>query len=158
MRDSHLPKCLYSKDRSSSLGGTFKSQSYRDAVLCHGSCSSWKSRRYKESFVSFHRDRLREWAPTTCSFDRWGHAMIVDPYGSIVAQCPDMQPYQPTFCMADIVSEKVRPTGVSYAASTSAGYFSAHSHAKGNATMESETDGHLSQCVTIMILSTSEST
>jgi predicted amidohydrolase len=34
----------------------------------------------------------------------WGHAMIVDPYGSIIAQCSDMQPYQPAFCLADIVS------------------------------------------------------
>jgi predicted amidohydrolase len=34
----------------------------------------------------------------------WGHAMIVDPYGSIVAQCTDLQPYSSTFCLADIVS------------------------------------------------------
>ncbi|TKY89631.1 hypothetical protein EX895_001416 [Sporisorium graminicola] len=32
----------------------------------------------------------------------WGHAMIVDPWGSIIAQCPDIQPYKPTFCLADI--------------------------------------------------------
>ncbi|EPQ31645.1 uncharacterized protein PFL1_00978 [Pseudozyma flocculosa PF-1] len=32
----------------------------------------------------------------------WGHAMVVDPWGSVVAQCPDIQPYQPTFCLADI--------------------------------------------------------
>ncbi|PWN93246.1 putative NIT2-nitrilase [Acaromyces ingoldii] len=32
----------------------------------------------------------------------WGHAMIVDPYGSVVAQTSDMQPYKPTFCLADI--------------------------------------------------------
>lgn len=30
--------------------------------------------------------------------------MIVDPYGSIVAQTSDMQPYKPAFCLADIVS------------------------------------------------------
>lgn len=30
--------------------------------------------------------------------------MIVDPYGSVVAQTSDMQPYKPTFCLADIVS------------------------------------------------------
>ena len=30
--------------------------------------------------------------------------MIVDPFGSIVAQCSDMQPYQPSFCLAEIVS------------------------------------------------------
>ncbi|PWN94667.1 putative NIT2-nitrilase [Tilletiopsis washingtonensis] len=32
----------------------------------------------------------------------YGHAMIVDPWGSVVAQCPDTQPYEPTFCVADI--------------------------------------------------------
>ncbi|KAN0061392.1 Carbon-nitrogen hydrolase [Thecaphora frezii] len=32
----------------------------------------------------------------------WGHAMIVDPWGSVIAQCPDIQPYKPTFCLADI--------------------------------------------------------
>ncbi|KAK0526357.1 Carbon-nitrogen hydrolase [Tilletia horrida] len=32
----------------------------------------------------------------------WGHAMIVDPWGSVVAQCSDMQPYEPTFCLADV--------------------------------------------------------
>ena len=32
----------------------------------------------------------------------WGHAMIVDPWGSVVAQCADIQPYRPTFCLADI--------------------------------------------------------
>ena len=41
----------------------------------------------------------------------WGHAMIVDPWGSIVAQCSDMPPFEPTFCLADITLpplEKVR--------------------------------------------------
>lgn len=37
----------------------------------------------------------------------WGHAMIVDPYGSIIAQCSDMQPYNPIFCMADIDLESL---------------------------------------------------
>ncbi|WFD06352.1 beta-ureidopropionase [Malassezia vespertilionis] len=32
----------------------------------------------------------------------WGHAMIVDPWGSIIAQCSDMTPYTPTFCVADV--------------------------------------------------------
>ncbi|WFD37988.1 beta-ureidopropionase [Malassezia japonica] len=32
----------------------------------------------------------------------WGHAMIVDPWGSVVAQCSDMPPFSPTFCLADI--------------------------------------------------------
>ncbi|CAD6884628.1 unnamed protein product [Tilletia controversa] len=32
----------------------------------------------------------------------WGHAMIVDPFGSVVAQCSDMQPYEPSFCLADV--------------------------------------------------------
>ncbi|PWN42692.1 putative NIT2-nitrilase [Ceraceosorus guamensis] len=32
----------------------------------------------------------------------YGHAMIVDPWGSIVAQCSDMQPYKPTLCFANI--------------------------------------------------------
>ncbi|KDN37024.1 putative NIT2-nitrilase [Tilletiaria anomala UBC 951] len=32
----------------------------------------------------------------------WGHAMAVDPYGSVIAQCSDMQPYQPSFCLANI--------------------------------------------------------
>jgi hypothetical protein len=30
--------------------------------------------------------------------------MIVDPWGSIVAQCGDIQPYKPSFALADIVS------------------------------------------------------
>ncbi len=34
----------------------------------------------------------------------WGHAMIVDPYGSVIAQCSDMQPYEPRFALAEIVS------------------------------------------------------
>ncbi|WFD47512.1 beta-ureidopropionase [Malassezia furfur] len=32
----------------------------------------------------------------------WGHAMIVDPWGTVVAQCSDMPPFAPTFCVADI--------------------------------------------------------
>ncbi|KAL9935053.1 hypothetical protein V8E36_006129 [Tilletia maclaganii] len=32
----------------------------------------------------------------------WGHAMIVDPYGGVVAQCSDLQPYEPEFCLADV--------------------------------------------------------
>ncbi|EST04572.1 Carbon-nitrogen hydrolase [Kalmanozyma brasiliensis GHG001] len=40
----------------------------------------------------------------------WGHAMIVDPWGSVVAQCPDIQPYKPTFCMADIDLEALENT------------------------------------------------
>lgn len=32
----------------------------------------------------------------------WGHAMIVDPWGSVIAQVPDIQPYKPTFALADI--------------------------------------------------------
>ncbi|PWY97212.1 putative NIT2-nitrilase [Testicularia cyperi] len=40
----------------------------------------------------------------------WGHAMIVDPWGSIVAQCPDIQPYKPTFCLADIDLESLENT------------------------------------------------
>ena len=34
----------------------------------------------------------------------WGHALIVDPWGSIVAQVSDIEPYQPDFALADIVS------------------------------------------------------
>lgn len=34
----------------------------------------------------------------------YGHALICDPWGSVVAQCTDMQPYEPTFVLADIVS------------------------------------------------------
>lgn len=34
----------------------------------------------------------------------WGHALVVDPWGTIVTQCSDMQPYKPTFSLADIVS------------------------------------------------------
>lgn len=40
----------------------------------------------------------------------WGHAMIVDPWGSIVAQCPDIQPYKPTYCLADIDLEALENT------------------------------------------------
>ncbi|CBQ68600.1 probable NIT2-nitrilase [Sporisorium reilianum SRZ2] len=40
----------------------------------------------------------------------WGHAMIVDPWGSIIAQCPDIQPYKPTFCLADIDLESLENT------------------------------------------------
>ncbi|KAJ1023164.1 hypothetical protein NDA16_003317 [Ustilago loliicola] len=40
----------------------------------------------------------------------WGHAMIVDPWGSIVAQCPDIQPYKPTYCLADIDLESLENT------------------------------------------------
>jgi len=32
----------------------------------------------------------------------WGHAMVVDPWGSVVAQCSDMPPFAPTFCLADV--------------------------------------------------------
>ncbi|PWN54346.1 putative NIT2-nitrilase [Violaceomyces palustris] len=37
----------------------------------------------------------------------WGHAMIIDPWGSIVAQCSDIQPYRPTFCLAEIDLESL---------------------------------------------------
>lgn len=40
----------------------------------------------------------------------WGHAMIVDPFGTIVAQCSDMQPYRPTFCLADLDLEWLKET------------------------------------------------
>lgn len=40
----------------------------------------------------------------------WGHAMIVDPWGSVVAQCPDIQPYKPTYCLADIDLESLENT------------------------------------------------
>lgn len=40
----------------------------------------------------------------------WGHAMIVDPWGSVVAQCADIQPYKPTFCMAEIDLEALENT------------------------------------------------
>lgn len=32
----------------------------------------------------------------------WGHAMIVDPWGSVVAACSDTPPFAPTFCIANI--------------------------------------------------------
>lgn len=32
----------------------------------------------------------------------WGHALVVDPWGSVVAACSDMPPFAPTFCLADI--------------------------------------------------------
>lgn len=37
----------------------------------------------------------------------WGHAMIVDGWGSIVAQCGDMQPYKAQYAIADVVSAGV---------------------------------------------------
>lgn len=46
------------------------------------------------------------------TYTRWGHALVVDPWGSIVAQCryvhasslfSDMPPLTPTFCLVDIV-------------------------------------------------------
>lgn len=37
----------------------------------------------------------------------WGHALVVDPWGTIVAQCPDTKPHKPTFALADIVSLRV---------------------------------------------------
>ncbi|SPO29461.1 probable NIT2 - nitrilase [Ustilago trichophora] len=40
----------------------------------------------------------------------WGHAMIVDPWGSVIAQCPDIQPYKPAFCLADIDLESLENT------------------------------------------------
>lgn len=40
----------------------------------------------------------------------WGHAMIVDPWGSVIAQAPDIQPYKPTFCLADIDLESLEAT------------------------------------------------
>lgn len=40
----------------------------------------------------------------------WGHAMVVDPFGSIIAQCSDMQPYRPTFCLADVDLEWLKET------------------------------------------------
>lgn len=36
--------------------------------------------------------------------------MIVDPYGSIIAQCSDMQPYRPTFCLAEVDLEWLKET------------------------------------------------
>jgi len=32
----------------------------------------------------------------------WGHAMIVDPWGTILAQCTDLFHEQPTFCLANV--------------------------------------------------------
>jgi len=32
----------------------------------------------------------------------WGHAMIVDPWGTILAQCNDVFHEEPTFCLANI--------------------------------------------------------
>ncbi|WFD33420.1 beta-ureidopropionase [Malassezia cuniculi] len=32
----------------------------------------------------------------------WGHALIVDPWGSVVAQCSDTPPFAATFCLANI--------------------------------------------------------
>ncbi|GAK68071.1 carbon-nitrogen hydrolase [Moesziomyces antarcticus] len=40
----------------------------------------------------------------------WGHAMIVDPWGSVIAQAPDIQPYKATYCMADIDLEALENT------------------------------------------------
>lgn len=37
----------------------------------------------------------------------WGHAMIVDPWGSIVAQCSDMPPFEAAFGLADITLDSV---------------------------------------------------
>ncbi|KAE8269006.1 hypothetical protein A4X09_0g3330 [Tilletia walkeri] len=38
----------------------------------------------------------------------WGHAMIVDPFGSVVAQCSDVQPYEPSFCLADVDIDRLQ--------------------------------------------------
>lgn len=39
----------------------------------------------------------------------WGHAMIVDPWGSVVAQCTDTPPHAPQFCMADMDLSALEP-------------------------------------------------
>lgn len=36
----------------------------------------------------------------------WGHAMIVDAFGSVVAQCGDLQPHRPCFAVAEVVSDR----------------------------------------------------
>ncbi|CAO1628031.1 unnamed protein product [Parajaminaea phylloscopi] len=39
----------------------------------------------------------------------WGHALVVDPWGTVISQCSDMQPYKPSFALAEIDLENVEP-------------------------------------------------
>lgn len=32
----------------------------------------------------------------------WGHAMVVDPWGTVVAQCNDISPDDPSYCLAEV--------------------------------------------------------